>query len=167
MKSFNALRSRFRLVASDFHGIVCVLDGNRSSDVEFEGPRRRRRLQRACSFLGMAVEVMIKVLRQVLRQPLRAARQSPQPRGQITERLGGIRRFDLYLQAFWKGGSALIQHDHSVTNLTPVRLGHEAPPLDNCTIPPRARGWPRRHTQRLPLALTVTAGEPRPRSSAP
>ena len=121
MKSFNALRSRLRLVGSDFHGIVCVLDGNRSSDDNFEGPRRRRRLQRACSFLGMAVEVMIKVLRQVLRQPLARPASLRNP-GQITERLGGIRRFDLYLQAFWKGGSALIQHDHSVTNLTPVRL---------------------------------------------
>jgi hypothetical protein len=31
--SFNALRLRFRLVASDFPGIVCILDGDRSSAV--------------------------------------------------------------------------------------------------------------------------------------
>src|SRR5271157_3696918 len=33
--SFNALRLRFRLVASDFPGIVCILDGDRSGAVEF------------------------------------------------------------------------------------------------------------------------------------
>ena len=31
--SFNALRLRFRLVASDFPGIVCILDGDRSGAV--------------------------------------------------------------------------------------------------------------------------------------
>ena len=34
--SFNALRLRFRLVASDFPGIVCILDGDRSSAVVIE-----------------------------------------------------------------------------------------------------------------------------------
>ena len=32
--SFNALRLRFRLVASDFPGIVCILDADRSGAVE-------------------------------------------------------------------------------------------------------------------------------------
>jgi len=32
--SFNALRLRFRLVASDFPGIVCILDGDRCGAVE-------------------------------------------------------------------------------------------------------------------------------------
>ncbi len=37
--SFNALRLRFRLVASDFPGIVCILDGDRSSAVVLgDGP---------------------------------------------------------------------------------------------------------------------------------
>ena len=34
MISFNALRLRFRLVASDFPGTVCILDGDRSGTVE-------------------------------------------------------------------------------------------------------------------------------------
>ena len=34
MQSYNALRLRFRLVASDFPGIVCILDGDRSGALE-------------------------------------------------------------------------------------------------------------------------------------
>src|SRR5271166_5279036 len=37
--SFNALRLRFRLVASDFPGIVCILDGDRSSAVVLNATR--------------------------------------------------------------------------------------------------------------------------------
>ena len=35
--SFNALRLRFRLVASDFPGIVCILDDDRSAAVQVVG----------------------------------------------------------------------------------------------------------------------------------
>src|SRR5208282_3560637 len=36
--SFNALRLRFRLVASDFPGIICILNGDRSGAVELGEP---------------------------------------------------------------------------------------------------------------------------------
>src|SRR5208282_4987977 len=36
--SFNALRLRFRLVASDFPGIVCILDADRFGAVESDDP---------------------------------------------------------------------------------------------------------------------------------
>src|SRR5271157_467086 len=38
--SSNALRLRFRLVASDFPGIVCILNGDRSGAVEIRSGRR-------------------------------------------------------------------------------------------------------------------------------
>src|SRR5271166_1065395 len=36
--SFNALRLRFRLVASDFPSIICILNGDRSGAVELDEP---------------------------------------------------------------------------------------------------------------------------------
>jgi hypothetical protein len=51
MDTFNALRLRFRLVASDFLGIVCILDGDRSSAVV---------LTRLCGGPGLTSDLIMK-----------------------------------------------------------------------------------------------------------
>ncbi len=83
---------------------------------------------------------MIKVLRQVFRQPLRAARQSPQPRGQVTERSVKSAGSICTLKPSGREGVP------SSSTITPLRtsplyvLAMKHLLVYNPSIPPRARG---------------------------
>ena len=61
MISFNALRLRFRLVASDFPGMICILDGDRSGAVELEtliAAKYTKNRQRLLEDANLSLEVL-------------------------------------------------------------------------------------------------------------
>ena len=61
MISFNALRLRFRLVASDFPGMICILDGDRSVRVELEtliAAKYTKNRQRLLEDANLSLEVL-------------------------------------------------------------------------------------------------------------